>query len=163
MLNQSILWLHFSNWLRQFHNLYVKCKLTLLRFTTSLLVLLSNGQVEDCHYLPANDIWVPLIWVSKVLSAMQPLMQRANTELYASLSSAIIWHICVNSQVWSNVWRHVVPKFSAGAERHWHRRWHLQTCQLKPLVLDNLCPLARIHPACQQAPWYLNRPGEQYI
>jgi len=25
-----------------------------------LLVLLSNGQLEDCYYLPANDIWVPL-------------------------------------------------------------------------------------------------------
>lgn len=43
--------------------------------------------------------------------------------------------------------------------QYWHRKTSctggdicsvIQTCQLKTLVLDNLCPLARIHLTCQQ-------------
>ena len=171
--NQSILWLHFSNRLRQFHNLYVKCKLTLLSFSTSLLLLLSNGQVEHCHYLPANDIWVPLIRVSKVLSAIQPLLagsQYCPWTLCFPLHYYLT-HMCGQPGV-------IKCLEACGAKvQYWHRKTSctggdicsvIQTCQLKPFVLDNLCPLAWIHATCQQAPWYLNRqgstqPGEQYI
>lgn len=173
-VNQSILWLHFSDRLRQLHNLYIKCKFTLLRFSISLLVLLSNGQVEDCHYLPANDIWVPLIQVSKVLSAIQPLLaasQYCPWTLCFPFLHYYLTHMCEQPGV-------IKCLEACGAKvQYWHRKTSciggdicsvIQACQLKPLVLNNLCPLARIHPTCQQAPWHLNRqgstqPGKQYI
>lgn len=141
---------------------------------TSLLVLLSNGQVEHCHYLPPNDIWVPLTRISEVPSAIQPPLagsQRCPWTLRFPFFHHYVTQMCEQPGV-SKCWE----ARGAGVQC-WHRKTSRaggdicsvpHTCQFEPLVLENLCPLAGIHITCQQAPRYLHRhrstqPGEQNI
>lgn len=141
---------------------------------TSLPVLLSNGQVERCHYLPPNDIWVPLTRISKVPSAIQPPLagsQRCPWTLGFPFFHYYLTQTCEQPGASKRL------EARGARVQRWHRKTSRaggdicsipHTCQFEPLVLDNLCPLAGIHITCQQAPRYLHRhrstqPGEQNI
>lgn len=88
-VNQSMLWLHFSNRLRQFHNLYAKCQLPLLRLSTFLLVLwASRGLPLSPTYWHSGTSCIVFqsAWCNSASACREPILCLTFTSPFPLLS-----------------------------------------------------------------------------